>query len=65
MTAKCPKCGWTTRELSEDEIELVQQGRFRCSGKCQEGSIPNQPQTFPPKLKLTELEPAEEPKRRK
>lgn len=56
MKAKCPRCGWTTRELGEDEVELVQQGRLRCSGKCQGSSIPNQPQTFPPKLKLEQEE---------
>lgn len=55
MKAKCPKCGWETRELSDDESELVTQGRLRCSGKCQEGASPNNPGSFPPKLKL-ELE---------
>lgn len=52
MTALCPKCGWETRELSDDEVQLVQEGRLRCSGKCQEASVPNQPQSFPPKLRM-------------
>lgn len=52
MKAKCPKCGWTTRELNDDEEQLVKEGRLRCSGVCQEGAVSNQPGTFPPKLKL-------------
>lgn len=54
MTAICPKCGWETRELGDDEIQDVKEGRYRCSGQCQEGAIPNQPQTFPPRLRLKE-----------
>lgn len=50
MKAVCPKCGWKTRELGDEEVEWVNRGRMRCSGKCQEGSVPNQPLTFPPKL---------------
>lgn len=69
MKGVCPKCGWETRELSDDECEEVRKGRYRCSGVCQEGSVPNYPLTFPPKLHLTELEiPEPEPettKRRK
>lgn len=65
MKAVCPKCGWETRELDEDEADMVRQGRYRCSGACQEASVANQPNTFPPRLKLPELEPAEEHKRRK
>ena len=56
MKGKCPKCGWETRELSEDECGEVRKGLYRCSGACQEASVPNQPATFPPKLKLTEEE---------
>lgn len=50
MKAHCPKCGWETRELSDDEVELVKDGRLRCGGKCNDASVPNQPSTFPPKL---------------
>jgi hypothetical protein len=52
MKAKCPKCGWLTRELSDDEIEMVEQGRMRCSGDCQAASSPGVPSTFPPKIHL-------------
>lgn len=52
MKAVCPKCGWKTRELTDEEAEWVLKGRMRCSGKCQEGAVPNQPMTFPPKLKM-------------
>jgi hypothetical protein len=52
MIAVCPKCGWETRELSDDEVDLVHQGRLRCSGKCQEASVPNNPTSFPPRLKM-------------
>lgn len=55
MKAKCPKCGWETRELSDDECAEVKRGVYRCSGTCQEGSVPNMPTTFPPKLVLPEL----------
>jgi len=54
MKAKCPKCGWETRELNDDEEDLVRQGRLRCSGECQNAATPNAPQTFPPRLKLEE-----------
>jgi len=52
MTAICPKCGWETRELIDEEVELVHQGRLRCSGKCQETAVPGNPLSFPPKLKM-------------
>lgn len=54
MKGKCPKCGWETRELSDLEIDMIKDGRLRCSGKCQEGAVVNQPATFPPKLQLEE-----------
>lgn len=54
MKAKCPKCGWETRDLSDDECDLVKDGRLRCSGDCQNAAVPNSPGTFPPRLKLTE-----------
>lgn len=56
MKAVCPKCGWETRELGDDECDMVRQGRYRCSGACQDASAPNAPQTFPPRLKLKEEE---------
>ena len=52
MMAVCPKCGWETRELSDDEVQMVKEGRLRCSGKCQESAVPNNPGTFPPKLRM-------------
>ena len=52
MKAVCPKCGWETRELIDEEVELVHQGRLRCSGKCQEGAVPGNPLSFPPKLRM-------------
>jgi hypothetical protein len=52
MTAKCPKCGWETRELNDYEVELVRDKRLRCSGACQDASVPNQPSSFPPCLRM-------------
>jgi hypothetical protein len=52
MKAKCPKCGWTTRDLEDDEVDMVKEGRYRCSGKCQEESVPNQMSSFPPRVRL-------------
>jgi hypothetical protein len=52
MIAVCPKCGWETRELTDDEVDLVRQGRLRCSGKCQDASVANNPTSFPPRLKM-------------
>ena len=57
MKAKCPKCGWMTRELADEEVEYVKEGRLRCSGTCNDAAVPNMPQTFPPKLKLDQEEP--------
>lgn len=56
MKAVCPKCGWKTRELGPDECDEVRKGRYRCSGACQEASVPNQPMSFPPRLQLEEEE---------
>lgn len=56
MKAVCPKCGWETRELGDDEIDMVKQGRYRCSGKCHDESIPNNPSTFPPRLRMPDEE---------
>lgn len=50
MIAVCPKCGWETRELSSDEVEMVEEGRLRCSGECQAHAAVNVPSSFPPKL---------------
>lgn len=33
-TAKCPKCGWETRDLAPSEMDDVKAGRLRCSGPC-------------------------------
>lgn len=63
MKGVCPKCGWETRELDEDECDMVRQGRYRCSGSCQEGAIANQPASFPPRLKLEEIDKKEDKKR--
>lgn len=63
MKGKCPKCGWETRELSEDEVLEVKRGAYRCSGTCQDASVPNMPGTFPPKLQLAELEDKKEDKK--
>jgi hypothetical protein len=52
MKGICPKCGWETRELTDYEEDMAKAGRLRCSGKCQEGAMPNAPETFPPRLKL-------------
>lgn len=49
---KCPKCGWETRDLEFEEVELCKSGRLRCSGQCQNAAVPNAPQTFPPRLRL-------------
>lgn len=56
MKAVCPKCGWKTRELQDEEVEWVVKGRMRCSGECQKKAVPNAPLTFPPKLKMEENE---------
>ena len=61
MKAECPKCGWQTRELNDEEVELVRDGRLRCSGKCQESAVPGAPMSFPPKLQLLHDEQGEEP----
>lgn len=53
---KCPKCGWKTRELYGSEVDDVKEGRYRCSGSCENSAVPNQPGTFPPKLSLEEVE---------
>ena len=60
MKGICPKCGWETRELGDDECDMVTQGRYRCSGTCLESSVPNQPQTFPPRLRMKPEEPKKE-----
>jgi hypothetical protein len=52
MKAKCPKCGWITRELVQEEVEMVKEGRLRCSGDCQLGASAGLPLSFPPKLLL-------------
>lgn len=50
--AECPTCGWQTRELSADEVDLVNEGRLRCSGECQAHAAVNVPSSFPPKLRM-------------
>lgn len=65
MKGKCPKCGWETRELDDEECEMVRQGRYRCSGACQGGDLRDVSLGKPPLLQLAELEHKEEHKGRK
>lgn len=56
MKGACPKCGWTTRELDEEECNMVREGRYRCSGACMGGDVRDVNLGKPPILKLVETE---------